>query len=87
MLDPFAEAAALAKTPNNDRMADLRRMRFGFWRVIWPSKTQGGWKTWICRCDCGSIATISGHMLLAGESVGCGGVQHVRDYLPARWDE
>lgn len=52
---------------------DLTRERFGRWLVIWRAAPAPDKHTrWVCRCDCGEVRAVRGHLLLTGASRSCG---------------
>lgn len=54
-------------------LIDLTGKRFGRWAVIeHAGKTVHGENTWLCKCDCGTIKTVSGIDLRKGTSKSCG---------------
>jgi hypothetical protein len=51
----------------------MLRRRFGRWLVLERSKnSNSGHPMWLCRCDCGTQATILGNALRQGTTVSCG---------------
>jgi len=56
------------------QLIDLTNKRFGRWSVIkrtYPNTNDGKAK-WLCKCDCGTMRTVSGHNLKLGISNSCG---------------
>lgn len=53
---------------------DLKGKRFGKWLVIERDNSHktGGSARWICRCDCGTIRSVSSDTLTRGDSKSCG---------------
>lgn len=64
----------LEKLSNN---LDLINQRFGRWTVIGigvPKSSKSGrvYKTWKCKCDCGTVRDVTEYSLIRGKSVSCG---------------
>ena len=59
-------------TPHNHR--DLTGRRFGRLLVVerTDAKTANGIRLWLCRCDCGSTASVRTTCLNAGQTRSCG---------------
>ena len=53
---------------------NLKGLIFGRWTVIEEDKerSNGGFVTWRCRCECGAIVSVSGVSLKNGKSKSCG---------------
>lgn len=52
---------------------ELIGKKFGRWTVIGEAeKTYQSYSRWICKCECGSIKSVSGHILNNGNSTSCG---------------
>jgi tRNA(Ile2) C34 agmatinyltransferase TiaS len=53
---------------------DLAGKRFGKWTVLFRNPTTGK-KTsayWLCKCDCGTVKTVSSQSLRTGDTKSCG---------------
>lgn len=56
----------------NPRLIDLSGMNFSKWLVIQKQgNTKGGAALWLCRCVCGSSASVTGGDLRSGKSTQC----------------
>lgn len=52
---------------------DLTAQRFGRLNVIERAGTASdGQASWLCKCDCGNVATVRGGRLRSGKTVSCG---------------
>lgn len=51
---------------------------FHRWEVIGIGKKHGKNKTWLCRCQCGTIREVIGYNLISGKSSSCGCLQKER---------
>lgn len=52
---------------------DLTGKRFGRWLVLEEtSERRKGNVMWLCKCDCGTVRTVSASTLKTGKSVSCG---------------
>lgn len=52
---------------------DLTGRRFGRWLVLEETdERKCGSVMWLCKCDCGTIKTVSSNSLLTGKSLSCG---------------
>lgn len=55
------------------RTIDLIGKRFGKLVVLRRAvKNYGSYASWVCKCDCGTIYSVSGHNLRAGRTSSCG---------------
>ena len=55
------------------RRIDLTGKEFGAWTVLEYAHTNDrGAVSWLCRCQCGSVATVSGNNLRSGRTTNCG---------------
>lgn len=54
------------------RLIDLAGQRFGRLTVLSRSAARTTKPHWICRCDCGNIATIYAWLLRSGKTQSCG---------------
>lgn len=52
-------------------LIDMIDMRFGRWTVVAQAPSKHGQAMWTCRCDCGSVKSVSGQHLRRGNSTGC----------------
>lgn len=58
------------------KFIDLTGQKFGMWTVIKRAEnTKRGQPRWVCRCDCGNVATVQGCSLKSGKSRNCGCVR------------
>lgn len=52
---------------------DLRGQRFGRWFVLEETNERKcGSVMWLCKCDCGTVRTVSSNSLRMGKSLSCG---------------
>ena len=52
---------------------DLKGQRFGRWLVLEETdERRHGNVMWLCKCDCGTVRTVSAHSLLKGKTLSCG---------------
>lgn len=52
---------------------NLKGRRFGRWLVLEETdERKCGSVAWLCKCDCGTVRTVSSNALLMGKSVSCG---------------
>lgn len=61
---------------------DLSGQKYGYWTVLEIAENNHGVIKWLCRCDCGKIATIRTGNLRSGASKSCG--CHQYDHLRNR---
>lgn len=54
------------------RVEDFKRKRFGKWIVIKRDKVSKKEVRWICKCDCGTVKSVSSNSLKKGTSTNCG---------------
>lgn len=55
------------------RRIDLAGREFGAWRVLEYAHTnERGAISWVCRCRCGTVATVNGNNLRSGRTTNCG---------------
>ncbi len=64
----------------NARTIDMTGQRIGKLVVIRVSDRKGKGTFWECRCDCGTVKVMNGHVLRRGEATGCG-CNRVRSHL------
>lgn len=57
------------------RLIDLSGRRFDKWEVIKRGENISGKPGWLCRCECGTLKTVSGSNLRSGLSRNCGCVR------------
>ena len=65
------------KTKKLSNIVDLKDMDFGRWHVIKRGNPRGSksgriYKTWTCKCKCGTIRDVTEYSLLRGKSTSCG---------------
>ena len=65
------------KRPGGGKLQDLTGKKFGLWTVLERGETRhyknGGQAVcWVCRCECGTVKTVSGRDLKSGASQSCG---------------
>jgi hypothetical protein len=58
--------------------------RFGNWLVVEFSRIRAKNAIWVCKCDCGSVRDVIGHMLRSGLSKSCGCLYREANRLPKR---
>ena len=66
---------------------DITNIRFGKLVAVSCTGTiKGGYRTWLCKCDCGKTKIIRAHSLLSGNTKSCGcnkgWVKHHMSYTP-----
>lgn len=62
---------------------DITGRRFGRLVVLRRESIDAHWNpTWLCQCDCGKTAIVTGHALRQGEtrSCGCLRIEYIRKY-------
>lgn len=57
---------------------DMTNKKIGMWTVLQEDSKRGAGGTiqWICKCDCGTIKSVSGTNLRTGKSICCGCVKN-----------
>lgn len=63
-----AERVEAASFHVPEKLIDLEGQRFGAWKVL----GYGGKDRWLCYCQCGTVAKVSGQELQDGQSASCG---------------
>lgn len=54
------------------KMIDLTGKKFGRWTVLEKAESKRDGVYWKCRCDCGTIKSVSSRLLRKGKSKNCG---------------
>jgi len=63
----------LVRSRRGVALVDLSGRQFGKLVVLEPAgRTKNGTTTWRCRCDCGRVKVVAGHLLNRGSSTSCG---------------
>lgn len=73
-VNPTMPSGMPSRRPGRPRGTDLSGQRFGRLTVLDKAndRMKNGAVRWICRCDCGKSATVSGQSLRNGVSTSCG---------------
>ena len=58
-----------------DLRTDLSGQKFGRWTVLGKSDKKQGKTSYLCKCSCGKIKTVTSDTLLNGHSLSCGCLQ------------
>ena len=53
------------------RKLDLTGQRFGRWTVLKKDESKNRNVYWLCQCDCGRVASVTGSSLRYGRSTKC----------------
>jgi hypothetical protein len=60
------------RLPHGNRFENLTGKKFGTW-VVWGfAGFSGKFAVWLCKCECGQLAVITGGRLRAGRTGSCG---------------
>lgn len=56
-------------------LLDLKDQKFNMLTVLERGENRGRWVMWLCKCDCGNLATIRGSHLTNNNTTSCGCVK------------
>ena len=54
------------------KFLDISAQRFGKLVALYFHESKGGYRYYICKCDCGNIKSIKRRLLVKGETASCG---------------
>ena len=79
------EKPAYPPQRRNKNFKDISNQRFGRWLVLYLDETKDYKKAkniyWMCKCDCGTIRSVSGARLRKGGSKSCGCYQRDMNFI------